>query len=248
MTNDELIAWNQRGFIPGPGETEASFRQRTQHSVHTLPREQLQWPQEQLQELFDFKPMSLDVIYSNKGLSLWEGAACWIQDGKATLQLREGFRKGSYWGIYQRSEVLVHEAVHAARVMFEEPENEEFFAYATSSKQWRRVLGPIVRRPWETWLFLGSMMAGMFWEWGFLVGMSVLVVGLWRLISQHVRRNRAARMLMKKLSHPRTVRAVLFRMTDAEIRTLSRGREVQGDNSLRWQLLRAAYFTGHSVD
>jgi len=241
MTDDELIAWNRRGFIPGPEESEESFRARTSHTVNTIPHEHLQWPQEQLEEVFDFKPMSLDVVYSNKGLSLWEGAACWIDNGQAHLQLRESFRKGSYLG-YRREEVLAHEAVHAARLMFHEPQNEEFFAYATAPKRWRQVLGPLVRRPWEPWLFLTTFALGMFFEWALVGAVCVLTAGFWRLIAQHRRRNRAAQTLMKTLHHPKTVRAVLFRMTDAEIRTLAKGRMPPADNTLRWQLLRAAYF------
>ena len=176
-----------------------------------------------------------------QGLSLWEGAACWIDNGRAHLQLRENFRKGSYLG-YRREEVIAHEAVHAARALFHEPQNEEFFAYATSPKRWRQVLGPLLRRPWEPWLFLITFALGMFSEIALIASLCVLTVGFWRLIAQHRRRSRAAHTLLRTLHHPKIVRAVLFRMTDAEIRTLAKNQMPPPDNTLRWKLLHAAYF------
>jgi hypothetical protein len=243
MTDEELIALNKRGFIPGPSETEELFRSRIEQKKEPFSRVHLEWTKEQLQELFDFAPDSLDVFYSNENLAVWQGAACWIEEGRANLQLREGFRKGSYLGLYSRDEVLAHEAVHAARVMFEEPENEEFFAYASSPKRWRATLGPIVKRPWEIWVWIGMLAGGMFWSAGFFLAACWSFMGLWRLIRQHMRRNSAANTLMKKLQSPKAARAVLFRMTDQEIRTLARGKWVEGDESLRWRLIRAAYFS-----
>jgi hypothetical protein len=246
MTDEELLNLNRRGFIPGPDESEESLRKRANEKRETLPREHLEWTREQLNELFDFSPDSLDIVYSNKQLAPWHGAACWVEEGRAKLQLREGFRKGTYLGLYSRDEVLAHEAVHAARLLFNEPENEEFFAYASSPKAWRRALGPIVKRPWEVWVWAVLLMFGMIWEIGFFLAACWTLAGFVRLIRQHLIRKAAASHLMKRLKSVKKTRAVLFRMTDEEIRKLSRGNSVDGDASLRWRLIRLAYFN-HST-
>ena len=172
---------------------------------------------------------------------MWQGAVCWIEEGLPVLQLREGFQKGHYLGLYRREEVLAHEAVHAARAAFEEPENEEFFAFAVSAVRWRRVLGPIVRRPWEVWLLMGGGLAGALWDGFTWIGAGILGVGFWRLIRQHRRLKKAAATAMKRLGDKKKVRAVLFRLTDQEIRKMARGEWVEGDDTLRWRLIRKAY-------
>ena len=247
LTDAELLALNARGFIPGPDESEERFIARTRRPAASLPRAQIEWAREQLLELFDFAPDSLNVVYSNKNLRIWEGAACWIEDGACTLQLREGFRKGTYlFGLYSRDELLAHEAVHAARAMFEEPENEEFFAYATSPKRWRRVLGPLVRRPWELWVWALALGFGIVWSGAFVVALGLFAYATWRLARQHARRARAAATLAKQLATPRLIRAALFRTTDSEIRALAKGKLLEADDSLRWRLLKLAYFTANS--
>ncbi|MDE3045471.1 MAG: hypothetical protein KGJ02_02350 [Verrucomicrobiota bacterium] len=241
MSDEELLIWNQKGLIPGPGESEEAFRQRIEGvEGDGLPREHWELAREQLKELFDFEPGCLKAFYSNEKLTPWQGAACWIEGGHSVLQLREGFRKGRYLGIYRREEVLAHEAVHAARAAFQETENEEFFAFATARERWRRVLGPIVRRPWEVWL-LGVWGLGGIWDGFTWIGAGVVSLGFCRLIRQHWRLRRAAETLLKRVGEPKRARAILFRMTDEEVRKLARGEWVEGDETLRWRLIRKAY-------
>lgn len=249
MTDQELLDLNALGFIPGPGETEEAFSQRisaTQNSFlekEPIPRAHWEWSRHHLKELFGFQPDSLIAFYSNKGLAPWQAAVCWIDEKNTPqLQLREGFRKGHFLRLYSREETLSHEAIHAARSAFNEPENEEFFAYATSEKKWRQVLGPLVKNPWEVWVFLAALLTALFWEWGNLVPLLCITFGFYRLIRQHRRRAKAAKTLLLQLSDKKTVRSVLFRLTDAEIRHLAKGREILGDDSVRWRLIRLAYF------
>ncbi len=245
MTDHEFLALNQRGFIPGPNESEEAFFERIDRirvgCKDALPQAHWNWVMEQLSDLYDIEPESLVAVYSNKNLTWWQGAACWIgEDGVPRLQLREGFRKGSYLG-YSREEVLAHEAIHAARVAFAEEENEEFFAYASSSKRWRRVLGPLFKRPWEAWLLMGGLAGSLWSELATLFVTCLIGTGFWRLIRQHRRLRKASDTLMVRLKDERKVRAVLFRLTDAEIRSLSRGEWIEGDTTLRWRLIRLAY-------
>jgi hypothetical protein len=249
MTDEELLDFNARGFIPGPEESEEAFKhrinaaQRAFSQREPLPKAHWEWVRLHLKGLFQFEPESLIAYYSNQKLAPWQGAACWIgEDRVPLLQLRNGFRKGSYWKLYSRGEILAHEAAHAARAAFDEPENEEFFAYATAARQWRRVLGPIFQRTWEPWLFVASVAVGLFWEIGWVMSAFLTAIGFWRLIRRHWRLSKAANHLMGRLKDIKTVRAVLFRLTDREIRIFSEGQWFEGDETLRWRLLRLAYF------
>jgi hypothetical protein len=246
MTDQELLFYNQRGFIPGPHETEERFIRRVQAAEKggeaSIPPAHWEWVRHHLRELFDFEPASITAFYSNKNLAPWQGAACWVEEGNVRLQLREAFRKGSYLGLYTREEVLAHEAIHAARAAFEEPENEELFAYAAAEKKWHRLLGPIVKRPWEVWAFIGLIGAGLVWEELFFLGTLWTSLGLGRLWKQQRRLQRATRFLVRSsLCKEKEARAILFRLTDEEIRELGKEKMPQGDDSLRWRLIRIGY-------
>jgi hypothetical protein len=250
MTDSELLALNETGFIPGPKETVEVFEKRVAKTraalePKMLPQAHWHWPKERLKNLFDFDPQSLPVFYSNENLTFWQGAACWIDDGDVPiLQLRNGFKKGTYLKIYSREEVLAHEAVHAARAAFDEEENEEFFAYASTSVRWRSVLGPLLKRPWEAWVTLILFSATSFFLWSLPVSIAWVGTGFCRLCRQHHRLSQASLVLLGKLKDQKIVRAVLFRLTDREIRDLANGIWPQPDETLRWRLLELAYFKG----
>ena len=253
MNDEELLALSRRGFIPGPGESEERFVKRVQaaedfflnppeefQGMQRVPAPHWDWVRHHLGELYDFQPDSLIAYYSNRQLAPWQGAASWIFDVQpgpiCAVQLRRKFSRGSYLGLYSRDEILAHEAVHAARSAFEEPASEEFFAYYTSSAKWRRVLGPIVRRPWEASLFLGALVLGLFLE-TFLPAAVLFSFALWRLSAQHVRLRRAANKIRQRGKSEKTIRALLFRLTDGEIRRLAQGLDLEDDGSLRFRLI-----------
>ncbi len=249
MTDADLLALDKIGFIPGPGETEESFLSRVDkakkyfQSGGWIPPAHWDWVREYLDEMFNVKPLYICAFYSNRGLAPWQGAAAWIE-GRAlsSIQLRTGLKKGTYLGIYSREEILAHEAVHAARSGFDENRCEEFFAYMTSEKGWRRVLGPILQRPWEAWPFLLSCIAGVFWPPGYLGGAFWAALGFARLCKQHWRLKRAAATLFKRTGDARTTRAILFRLTDEEIEKFSKGVDLQAfadkQLCLRWRIIR----------
>lgn len=248
MTDLQLLELNQHGFIPGPLETESQFltrvkqTQKAMEETGQLPRAHWDWAKSRLNQLFAFEPESLPVFYSNKKLACWHGAACWISDHNIpVLQLRTGFKKGHYLKIYSREEILAHEAVHAARVAFEEPENEEFFAYASTSVKWRAVLGPLIRNSWEPWILLSLFAIGLLFWWSLFVAILLLGFGFFRLARQHWRLARASSFVLKKFKDAKKVRAFLFRLTDAEIQELSEQIWPQDDGTLRWRLIQLAY-------
>jgi hypothetical protein len=145
-------------------------------------------------------------------------------------------------GIYSREEILAHEAVHGARSGFDENRCEEFFAYMTSEKKWRRVLGPILQRPWEVWPLFLTLVAGMAWPacyWGATLWMGI---GFFRLVRQHAKLNRAAGQILKKTGDARKTRAILFRLTDREIELFAQGKDIeeysQAQCCLRWRVIK----------
>lgn len=254
MTDQELFELNQRGFIPGPGESEGDFLQRLQAAenffstppapfdrMEKVPEPHWDWVRHHLSEFYDFQPYSLMAYYSNRQLALWQGAASWVIEEipgpLCAIQLRKGFSQGRYLGLYSRDEVLAHEAVHAARCAFNEPIHEEFFAYSTSGVGWRRKLGPIVKRPWEIFLFFIVLGLGAFWG-NFLPAAGLLAFAFIRLSRQHLQLKRAAQTLCKIIQDERTVRALLFRLTDREISQLASGRILEDDGSLRFRVIR----------
>lgn len=251
LADSELLLFNIQGFIPGPSETEEDFIKRIA-SVRSafeegswIPRAHWDWVRNHLKEVYDFEPGCLPAFYSNKGLTFWQGAASWIEGGRiASVQLREGLRKGSYLG-YSRSEILAHEAVHAARSAFDEPLFEEFFAFLVSEKWWRRAFGPIVQRPWEVWGFFVSLAAGIAAPWCSLAGALWIGAGLARLMRLHWKMRRAAKNLMAVIGDVKRTRAILVRLSDAEIDLFARGEDLfsyaECQNCLRWRLIRLAY-------
>lgn len=250
MTDKELFELNQKGWIPGPKESEDEFLSRIESAkkLFKSPPEELRvqervslphwdWTRGHLKQVYDFQPESLLAYYSNHKLAPWQGAVSWIfENGLCAVQLRKGFLKGRYLGLYSRDEILAHEAVHAARCAFDEPINEEFFAYFTSSVKWRRVLGPIVRRPWEVFLLGAALLGGMLLG-QFLLASLLTFAAFFRLARQHRTLRRAAKNLSQKVESEKTVRSILLRLTDQEISKLSDGKMFEDDGSLRHRVI-----------
>lgn len=254
MTDRDLLTLDKMGFIPGPGESEDFFLARVDKTKkqfeqgHWIPEAHWDWVREYLDQLFHVKPLYICAFYSNKQLAPWQGAAAWIEGRSlSSIQLREGLAKGSYLRFYSREEILAHEAVHAARSGFNENRCEEFFAYMTSEKKWRRVLGPIIQNPWEVWPFLLCATLGAIWPIGYLGAAFWAGLGFFRLIKQHLILRRAATNILKETQNPLATRAILFRLTDEEIEEFGRGIDIQSfakeQTCLRWRVIRN-YLTG----
>jgi len=168
IEDSDLLKYFYRGLIPGPDESEEAFLQRIQMAQ---PLSHSEWNDvvSPFGLVIDWVPIS----YSNHKMAWWEGAATWIsEDQLPSIQLRKNFQKGSFLG-YKRSEVLSHEAVHAARMRFEEPLFEEILAYATSPQAWKRFFGPLFSRTWEPLILMLGVMMGFFWPL-----IPILMIGL----------------------------------------------------------------------
>ncbi len=253
MTDEELLGLNESGFIPGPNESETDFLARVERvkqsflklGVTAIPSAHWDFSRMQLAKLFDFMPACLPAFYSNASLMPWQGAAAWVERGRVVaIQLRKAFSKGSFLKIYHRSEILSHEASHAARSAFPSDRWDEFFAYMTSDASWRRVLGPIIQRPWEVWPFLICSLLGSFFSLFFLGAAIWLFLGFWRLFLGHLTLRKAGLFLQTIGCSKQKARSILFRLTDDEIRKIASAENIFVENNskdLRWRLIYLRY-------
>ena len=181
ITDTELKELGQKGFIPGPSETEEIFLKRVNKTKNIyfnpekvfpqisfedkVTKPQWNWTRCCLINLFDFAPSKLPMFYNDHGLKIFEGAVTHIiEEDKVRvplLQFRKKLKKGFYLGIYSLHEILAHEATHAARIAFDEPVYEEVFAYLTASSSFRKLFGPLVRSPNEALVFFGVFLGAI---------------------------------------------------------------------------------------
>ena len=263
-----LHEFNKRGLFPAPGETEEAFLRRCTRSCVYFEGEPL-LPEEReeanrlTEQLFDFSADWFAAYYSDEKLPFWQGAVAWAdENGTPFVQLRKGFKKGRYLNLYSRKEVLAHEAVHAVRMGFNEPQFEELLAYQTSSSRWRRFLAPLFRAWWEPSIFLGLLLISLvgqillfFWNYALFELLSFLpfLYLAWlflRLVRTHwlfrsfLKRARAA------LAKPQQALALALRLTDREIVLFSKysPKEIsdyahqEKNHSLRWKVVQQEYF------
>ncbi len=289
ISNSDLIALNKRGFVAGPDEDEETFLNRISFlkklkedpqsifSSHTpFPFEETvklhHWDLKRcdVKHIFDISADWISAFYHNQHLPFWQGAATWVIHEPslnvklALLQLRKSLKKGSHLMIYQLDEVMAHETVHAVRMAFQEPIFEEHFAYLTSSSTFRKVFGPISKRPWEMTVLFGfligiffAMFDRLLWEnnWSYFLlpfsyfcCLSWISLGLIRLAYLRTIFTRAHRKISKMVFDKPL--AVLLRLTDKEIRFFSKASEEEVKDyiskekmrSLRWKQIFFSYF------
>lgn len=86
----------------------------------------------------------ISLYYSYEGLRPWEAGAAFGQE----IHLHPRFEKKKSFFAAERSEIIAHEIVHGVRYTLEEPLFEEWLAFATCRKPWRRWLGPLLSEQW----------------------------------------------------------------------------------------------------
>lgn len=257
-----------QGWIPGPEEGEAPFFARVKElkQFFSYPPEDVDnfltdrdWEGARAitERLYGFSPDWIVAYYSNAKLSFFQGAAAWIitrNDLRIPLiQLKEKFESGSLHKMYHREEVLAHEAVHAARMQFDEPVFEEFFAYKTSPHWWRRVFGPIFQRQWEAYVFIalllipiGIEVARFFYPdlWVFPYFLPFIFFGLLllRLSFLHLTLALAMRKMKPFLKNPSKKWAAALFLKDREIFQFAYSSKPIKQTDFRWKMMREMYF------
>jgi hypothetical protein len=231
MNQEKIHFYYARGLWPGPGETKEQYEERAQWQISKCSKSSLALSLEEkvkgiLQSLYGFQHPPVDVSFSSKGLSLWEGAALFtLYDDRFTLasiHIRKEFLKGSFL-FYTPEEVLSHEYFHAARIAYNCPRYEEIFAYKTSKSSFRRWLGPLFQSPLEGAVFICSICIGLIFQWfislclGMSIPLVILALLMIRLGLRHRRVASALSHITPLLKKSEDAFAVLCRLTDSEI-------------------------------
>ncbi|MGE5196600.1 MAG: hypothetical protein ACM3JI_04660 [Anaerolineae bacterium] len=268
ISDTDLLLLNERGFIAGPDETAEDFSKRIAFLEKFEPilqdkLEKKDWETAHLltKQVFDFSADWIKGFYSNKKLPFWQGAATWIDHPwRPLIQLKKAFRSGNYLKIYGRDEVLAHEALHAARMAFEEPKFEEVLAFATSRYPLRKALGPLLRSSWESYLFIFALffamigtsihliVASCLTSLYFLPVVALIIVGIFRhLLIQRIFKG-CLKNLRKILKNSSFCLPVVCRLTDREIVSFNKWSSkqilsyVNMQRSLRWRQIFLSYF------
>ncbi|HKZ00533.1 MAG TPA: hypothetical protein VJ112_05170 [Rhabdochlamydiaceae bacterium] len=272
MDDATLQSLNRRGLFPGHMEDEAAFLRRiellkTQLATDAvegscpLPMEDWKKAHALTTALFDIQPDWIAAVYSAKGLPFWERAAAWeVAKSGSTfhlIQLQPVLKKGK---LYSLEEVLAHEAVHAVRSHLKQNRFEEIMAYRTSRFSYRKWLGPIFRKPWETNLFLLSLLFSLFLVWfgngsvllDCLTALPFFLLAYWYMRLQDVQGvfKKCLQNLSQCLTNPERALAVALRLTDDEISHFSRMRPAEiaqyvaigKKSSLRFKVIALEYF------
>jgi hypothetical protein len=217
FSEEKLRELALRGLIVGPHESEADFALRIEKAVKQTEVD--------LSEFYGISPDWLDVEEEKGGLSWFQGAATWIEGDQVKIKTKRNL-------FVSYEEMLRHEAVHAVRCQFEEKGFEEILAYATSSRKYRRLIGPLFRSDKETLLLLSSCFLGFFFP--FLPYVVIGGYGL-RLAFYHKRLSSA----LKKIKQMNSMWMAIH-LTDKEI--LHFTPDLIKQDSLRWRQIRARFF------
>ncbi|MCB1180697.1 MAG: hypothetical protein KDK55_01565 [Chlamydiia bacterium] len=239
-----------QGLIIGPYESKQSFWKRV-NSSH--PSRGFSAPL--FTDLFGFHPNWVEIFYSRKGLTFFQGGCAWIEGNNVSLQLHPSFeKKGSLFGIYHKDEILAHELVHAVRLQFDEPLFEEVLAYQTSKSPFRRYFGPLLQSDWESFCFLSLIVSFAFLSFfsiplaqGFALGgvMGYSIFLILRLAWKQKHFHQCIKNLTTLLDSRIKARRLALGLTDREILLFSRSSpqtsasiiEQKKIHSYRWQLL-----------
>ena len=292
MDKDLLLALNTQGFIPGPDENLTSFTKRVSLTkelfenpkfffekknkpvpfslIHRLKLPDYNWAVASCLSLFDISGRYFSAYFDSKKLKLFQGAATWIIDIEKSsvpiLQISKKLKKGSFLRLYQLDDVLAHEIIHFARAGFNEPKYEEFFAYFTSSKIFRKILGPIAISSFEIMLFLSFLFLGLGFQYlGLLfeskvfdiffiffsyLSTKMIFLGFVRLFHKRWIFRKCYKKLFFILQNKKKTLSTMVRLTDREIKLFSKSKkdkilayiEENREKSLRWKVISMAYF------
>ena len=218
-------------------------------------------------ERYKTVPEYLPVFVSKDVGFFWGGAAIGFRDTSgmiekdsffAVVQLRMSFQYKTRFLIYDRDEILAHEACHIVRMAFEQETYEEPLAYMLSKTGFRRYLGPILRNMGDFTIFaitfalflivqlLSQNIAipDVVW-WGSKIPFILFVTYLSVLNHGVYRRLRGA---VRNLEHVfgENAHAVVFRCSDDEIDEIAglsdpdkarQALEQKAEEDVRWQIM-----------
>lgn len=206
FSQEELARCNHRGLVIGPEENLEAFRARVDRAVTSSP---IPLP------LFGAAPDYIE--FTDKKVPFWQ--AGYAEGHRVTLSKR-----------VPKDELLAHEAVHVLRSEFNEPQFEEYFAYQTSKRWYRRFFGPMLKSNLDVGIFVTASALALVHLAPFLI---VLTFFLTRRLLDGYFIKRAIKALAPLTSNPLHL---LVRMTDLEIRHCSPA--LFENNTLRWKQIK----------
>ena len=232
MDNSLLYIYN-KGFLPGPKETEGQFLKRIEKVEKILKNPSLFFKK----NLTPFQGCSLlDSVSKN-----------FFFHGSSTLiyQIEEGINfpiinsPSKFSKLFvEEKEILNHELIHARRCQFDKSKYEEIIAYRTSPSPFRRKISPIITSNTDLIVFFLTI----FTSFISLIPLSLLLFFFsTRLYFRHKTINKCISYLKEK--NP-SFEKILIAMTDKEISFVSKKMLHKIDFSLyRWQFIQNLFGT-----
>ncbi|KAL0487627.1 TruB [Acrasis kona] len=200
-------------------------------------------------------------FYSLKNLPLFTLGVSYtvkIEDKELTfIQISSLLKDNERVGGATRTELIVHEQIHACRSPLKSKEYEEEFAYKLSSSIIRKVLAPVTRHPADMLAFTAFSAVSVvsdfpsFPRWFTLFSkipvLFSVCFAMYRLLSMKRRLKAAIRNLEKAGALKHNILPVLLRMTDQEINELSRAtnpsQTIRSKSNIRWKVIQQAYLS-----
>lgn len=158
LDQKKLQFWNQRGWFPSPQEDDLSFLKRIaflqKESSFPSPNSREVPALRKVQKAYDIFPDWVPILWSNDSLPPWVGGATWTHSiahfphTTVKIQMKKNFiTRSRYLFFYDRTDLLAHEYVHAARYALSPSRYEEILAYRLSSSLLQRIGGPLLSFP-----------------------------------------------------------------------------------------------------
>lgn len=179
---ETLVTLDANGFLIAPNENPQSFAKRLRTLLEKLtdlkkqvsekefyeiegmkfksdgliPKHDFLNSMEKNQELYDFSIDWVPGFYQNPSMGWLFGGCCYTSepDFFSFFQVRETFKLKNKWMFYNRDELVAHELCHVARSGIDAKKFEEFFAYKTSPKKFRRGFGSALYSTIDTYMIL----------------------------------------------------------------------------------------------
>lgn len=246
----------QQGFIAGTLEHREDLKQRFR------PTFRCRSPY--FETIFGLTPQWIDVEYSNRNLTFFQGALFWSEGTRCGIQLRASFKsKSKLYGLYSKEELIAHEFVHALRMNFEESQFEEVLAYQTAKTSFRRFFGPLFQNKKESLLFMAFPLLlsilNLFPYFSFYYSIVYVISSAFflfvsylfgRLCWRQYIYKKCLRSLIKLLDNNQKARALALALTDKEIIQFSRFEthqilkfaSLQKESSTRWRQIFFFFF------
>lgn len=255
-----LLSLDKRGFIIGADETPALLAERIRalaaniNTMNTalrnngvyelddvkvradeaIPQDIHREAAAVTEELYGFQIDWVPGFFVNPSFSFLFGGCSfyYYPDFFALFIIRKSFAKKRKWMFYNRLELMSHELCHIARIAMNSVTYEETFAYQTSPNAFRRYIGGLFLRQWDSFIFLGSAFALLLAQIVRTYGVPALpiapfwcltpVVVTWLSLRYwRIRRRLTRAMNTIKMLFGKDAPKVLFRLTDAEINECS---------------------------